>query len=287
MENRKFCIFILSYKRPNSIYTLKTLEKSNYNGDWYIICGDDDPTINEYINNYGKEKILIFNKEEVAEYTDSCDNFGKKKLCLFARNYCFEIAKQLGYDYFLELDDDYTSFEYRYIQEEKLKVMKVEEFDYIVEIMLDFLQQSNATAVAFAQGGDFIGGAKNGFVAKNRVKRKCMNSWFCCTNKPFKFLGSMNDDVNTYITLGNKGQLFFTIADVSLVQPPTQSVSGGMSDEYGDSGTYLKSFYSVMLCPSFVKVSAMGDKYFRIHHKVNWNKAVPKIISSKYQKFNE
>ena len=56
-----------------------------------------------------------------------------------------------------------------------------------------------------------------------------------------------------------------------------------MSEMYQDQGTYVKSFYSVMYNPSSVKVGLMGAVNKRLHHKVNWNKSVPKIIDSKYR----
>jgi len=39
--------------------------------------------------------------------------------------------------------------------------------------------------------------------------------------------------------------------------------------------------------PSCVQIGAMGDprgSEYRIHHKINWNKAVPKIIAEKHRK---
>ena len=71
---------------------------------------------------------------------------------------------------------------------------------------------------------------------------------------------------------------------VSLKQKNTQTTKGGMTDEYLDNGTYIKSFYSVMTSPSFVKIYGMETNNTRIHHRVDWNNAVPKIISSKYKK---
>ena len=38
--------------------------------------------------------------------------------------------------------------------------------------------------------------------------------FFCKTDRPFKFVGRMNDDVNTYVSLGDKGNLFFTVVDI-------------------------------------------------------------------------
>ena len=279
-----FCVFILSYKRANNMYTIDSLKNSNYSGKYFIVLGNDDPTISEYVEKYGRENILIFDKERQASVVDTCDNFNRRKVILYARNYCFDIAKSLGYKYFLQLDDDYTGFEYRYEEEYKFKILKVEEFDKLVDIMIDFLEETNAYTVAFGQGGDFIGG-KDSSLAKAKIKRKAMNSFFCSTERPFKFFGSINEDVNTYCKLGSQGKLFMTIRDVSLKQKNTQSTKGGMTDEYLDNGTYIKSFYSIITNPSCVKIFGMETTNSRIHHRVNWNTAVPKILSDRYKKY--
>ena len=97
----------------------------------------------------------------------------------------------------------------------------------------------------------------------------------------------MNEDVTTYITLGSRGYLFFTVADVSIDQLSTQSLSGGMSDEYLTFGTYTKTFYTILSCPSCVKMYIVGVTNKRFHHVIDWDKAVPKIISDKYKKKGE
>jgi hypothetical protein len=71
---------------------------------------------------------------------------------------------------------------------------------------------------------------------------------------------------------------------VSLTQKQTQSNSGGMTDLYLDSGTYVKSFYSVMYAPSCVKVKAMGQTNKRLHHEVDWSAAAPCIVKAEYSK---
>jgi hypothetical protein len=111
-----------------------------------------------------------------------------------------------------------------------------------------------------------------------------MNTLFCKTNRRFDFVGRMNDDVNTYCTLGNRGDLFLSIAAVDIVQIPTQANSGGLSEAYLETGTFTKSFYSVMGSPSFVSIQAMGPAHSRLHHIVDWETAVPKIISDKFKK---
>lgn len=276
-----FAIFIMSYNRPKNISTLHTLSKANYTGLYYIIISDDDPQIDVYKSLY-KDKLHIFNKDEVEKSLDTYDNNGSKACILYARNYCFTLARKLKLKYFLEFDDDYIELAYRYPLDNKLKICNIKEFDKIVDIFIDFLNDTNATSVAFAQHGDFIGGVQNDFI-KNRIKRKAMNSFFCRTDKPFQFIGRINEDVNTYVKLGSIGELFLTVCDVSLKQKHTQQNKGGMTDTYED-GTYLKSFYTVLANPNCTTINIMGDKHLRLHHRINWNYAVPKIISNKYKK---
>lgn len=171
-----FAIFIMSYNRAENIATLRTLEKANYTGKYYIIISDDDPQIEKYKEIY-KEKLYIFNKDEIEPMFDTYDNGGSKSCIIYARNYCFLLAKELGLKYFLQFDDDYIELAYRYPKDGKLKICNIKEFDKIVDITIDFLEDTGALTVAFAQHGDFIGGLNNDFLT-TRVKRKAMNSFF-------------------------------------------------------------------------------------------------------------
>ena len=114
-----------------------------------------------------------------------------------------------------------------------------------------------------------------------------MNTFFCDVEKPFQFLGRINEDVNTYTRLGSTGWLGLTVTDGQINQKQTQKNKGGMSTVYLDSGTYLKSFYSVMGMPSAVRIQEMGDKNKRIHHAVEWESCVPMILNEQYKKRSE
>lgn len=281
MEIKNFAVFILSHGRAKNVKTLKALKESNYTGETIIICDDEDDQIEDY-KKLGK-KIIIFSKEKAMQSTDTIDNFKDKRLVVYARNVCHEIAKKLELDYFLVLDDDYTSICLRYIKDNKLKAKKVENADKLFDAMCRFLEVSNALTVAMSQAGDFIGGAKNGNIEK-KISRKAMNSFFCKTTRPFTFLGSTNEDVNCYITYGMQGKLLFTIYMPSIIQTMTQSNPGGLTDIYLDNGTYVKSFYSVICQPSCAKVAIMNTKNARIHHKILWNNCCPKIINEEWKK---
>lgn len=79
-------------------------------------------------------------------------------------NESFRIARDLGLKYFLMLDDDYSDFLFRFPEGKKLasKTPRGKTLERIFEAMLGFLDASGAATVAFAQGGDFIGGLRAG-----------------------------------------------------------------------------------------------------------------------------
>lgn len=280
MNNRKYAVFILSFGRADRVYTYETLKKYGYKGDIVIICSDDDKQLAEYKRRF--KNVYVFNKKDALKHFDIGDNFDDLRVVVFARNMCFKIAQEFGYDYFVEMDDDYTDIMARYEENGQLKKRYIEA-NKLFESYFKFLDNSRATCVALAQGGDFIGGLKGG-AFKRGYSRKLMNVYFCDVKKPFKFFGRLNEDTTTYSFLGLQGVLFITPFFVMIVQKETQSNAGGLTEIYRERGTFFKTFYSVMYCPSAVKVSLMGVSSVRVHHTVHWNNCVPKIISEELKK---
>lgn len=274
-----FAIFILSHGRADNCVTVKTLQRVGYKGRIYILIDNEDKEQELYKCNFGAENIIVFNKEEAIKRYNGMSNFYKKNVILWARNEAQRIAREKGLRYILELDDDYTSFQWRYENEkgEKLKIKECKNFDRICEIMLKFLKcDARIKTVALAQGGDFIGGIQNKML--NSLKRKAMNSFFIDVNNPVDFLGEINEDVNTYVNSGNIGDLFFTVPNPMLTQKQTQKTKNGMTETYKQDGTYVKSFYTVMLNPSSVKIRLMGDKEKRLHHSISDRYTYPRIM---------
>ncbi len=282
MLNYNFAAFILTHGRPDNLITLKSLERVNYTGRVIIVIDNEDSSADRYKELYG-DAVYEFDKADVATRMDEGDNFGDRRSIVYARNACFEIAKELGIDYFIQLDDDYTCLQYRLGSEGYFVrgAPWIKDFDHIMNAMVEFIATTPVHTVAMAQGGDFIGGTKG----KPHVKRKAMNSFVCSTHKPFKFVGRINEDVNTYTSVAGRGTLFLTHMGISLNQKQTQTNSGGMTDIYMASGTYVKSFYSVMYNPSSVKVGVLSDRGNpRLHHSVNWRCTVPQILEEKYKR---
>lgn len=283
MENN-FAVFILTHGRPDNVKTFTTLKRCGYTGKIYFIVDNEDKTIERYYKNFGVENVKVFDKKAMADKVDEGNNFDERRTITHARNACFEIAKELGLKYFIQLDDDYTSFDYRLAFEGNKSVPPIKNLNSCFDKLIRYFSSSNFSSIAFSQGGDFIGGMDNGKGLYRFSKRKCMNSFLCSTDRQFQFIGAMNEDVNTYTTIGNRGNLFMTIPFVSLTQTATQSQNSGISDMYLKYGTYCKAFTTVMMHPSGVKVSMMNTNNVRLHHLIKWNNTTPMIIDEKFKK---
>lgn len=284
MDNN-FAVFILTHGRPDNVKTLQTLKKCGYTGAIYLIVDNEDKTLDTYLRKYGDNMVKVFDKKAMADSIDEGNNFDNRKVIIHARNACFYIAKELSLQYFIQLDDDYTSFRYRFIDGKYMTSGYAKNLDRYFQMYLDFFKSTNCTSIAFAQGGDFIGGEGCGMISNYKHNaRKCMNSFICSVDRHFQFFGSINEDVNTYTTLGSRGHLFLTLPFIGLEQAPTQSQKGGMTDAYLGSGTYVKSFHSVLYHPSSIQVSMMGFTTNRLHHRVKWVNTTPMILDNKYKK---
>ncbi len=285
---RDFAVFILTNGRPGRVFTYDVVRRCGYTGEIYLLVDDLDATKDQYISRY-QDKVIVFNKRDAAKLSDQGDNFEDLRAIIYARNASFEIAKKLGIKYFMQLDDDYTGFYYRFDNNLNFistgQKSQIASMDRVIGLMLDFYKSvPRIASIAFAQGGDFLGGHGGSFSQSTWLKRKCMNSFLCSTERPFKFIGRVNEDVNSYTRLGSSGILFFTFGQVYLNQKQTQSNSGGMTEMYLSSGTYVKSFYSVMYHPSSVVVRLMKSRNPRLHHSVKWKYTVPKILDEKLRK---
>lgn len=281
---KDFAAFILTHGRPDSQDTYDSLRREGYTGPIYLIIDDIDSSGPKYKEKYG-EQVIVFDKKAWAKRFDTGNNFNNLNVCAYARNACWEIAKKLKIKYFIQLDDDYWHFHYKFDQTQTFRTNPVrycKDLNGTFSAMLEFWKQSGAASIALAQEGDFV------FSSGHHIylRRKCMNSWICGVDRPFIWTGTMNEDVTTYVINGSRGLLFFTMNQIAIQQPPTQTQGGGMTDIYKAQGTYVKSFYTVMYHPSSVKIGRIRGKSgeFRIHHNVKWVNTVPKIIRENLKK---
>lgn len=281
--NDDFAVFILTHGRADNQITLKTLQKAQYDGRLYFLIDDEDEQQERYKELYG-DSVIVFNKAEQEGTFDIMDNFKGRNVVVFARNVLNDIAKSLGIRYYMVLDDDYNRLEF-IAYDAKTVIQKRHEIaniNKVISAMLEYFIDTPFTCIAMCQGGDLIGGRASSVWTQH--KRKVMNSFLCSTDRPFQFMGRINEDTNTYVALGAKGHIFATIPELVLHQRETQGNPGGLTEFYLETGTYYKSFYTVMLQPSSVHCSLMGQTNPRLHHRIKWVNTVPMIIREEYRK---
>lgn len=277
-----FAAFILTHGRPDNQITLQSLRRYGYTGRVYLVIDDEDETGPEYHERYG-DAVLTFSKDEIGATFDQYDNSPDRRSIVWARNACWQLARDVGARYFIQLDDDYTALLYRRPGKRDGVLgyhgWVIRSLDAVLSAMAEFVEETPAHALCMSQGGDHFGGWAKPFAPRPCLTRKAMNSFVLDAERPFVFSGRINEDVNTYVGLGGLGYLFFTYTRLQLNQVESQSSEGGMTDVYLDSGTYVKSMFTVLVAPSCVRVGMMGRTSRRLHHQVSWRHAVPKILA--------
>lgn len=274
-------IYILSYNRANSNHTYKLLKKLDYPiNDIFVVVADDDPQIETYKKIHG-DFLLTFSRDALINRYDAMTNNPKRNVVYYIRNHIYELAKKNNHKRFLMLDDDYYLIYTNKFLSQDLRSVYIRNRKMFIDILDTYFELLDADEriklIAFAQSGEMMGDQRSHM--PNMFRRKAMNFFFCDSDKPVEFVGELNEDVNAYVLHGSVGDIFLTPFYVILKQKPTQYQAGGLTEAYLDVGTYRKSYYSVMLKPSAVRLSKIGYTNIRVHHNVAYNYLVPKIIS--------
>lgn len=279
-----FVALILTHGRANNVETYRQARLRGYTGKIVLVLDDEDEQIPKYQAIYGEENCFVFNKRKYIESSDAIVS-GDTRCILYARNAAFDIARELGYRYFIELDDDYCGFSWKFDNHGRYRQRIICNLDFVWRRMLEYMISVPCmVSICMAQGGDFIGGNGNKKTSAITPMRKAMNTFICDVERRFEFKGRYNDDVNTYTKLSQMGMLFMSLNQVMINPAETQKNKGGMTEVYRTDGTFQKSFMSVIVSPSSVKLAMMGRKNMRLHHNVEWRYTAPMIVAEKWRK---
>lgn len=281
MKSKDFAVFILSHGRADTITTYKALRDGGYTGRTYVVIDNEDDQEDLYRQKFGDD-IIQFDKRDYLEKTDLGDLDTDRRIGVFARNFIQDEAKRLGYKFHLQLDDDVHGFTYRFAQGKVLRALHCSHLDEVFSGMVEYMKETPITSLSFALSAYNMGGVDGSI--KEGMTRKTMTTFLMRADDLQYFHMRMNDDITTSLINGMRGKLYYSYLPIEVEVDKTQVKAGGMTDIYQKNGTYRKSFYSVICCPSCVKVSAMGITDYRIHHTISWNNAVPKLLSERWCK---
>lgn len=280
--SKRFAIFILSHGRADTISTYRALRGYGYTGDMFVVIDNEDDQEQEYRDKFGDD-IIQFDKRDYVLKTDLGDLDDDRRIGVLARNFIQDKAKELGYKYHLQLDDDIFGFEFRYETEDgKMRCKKAKCMDKILSAYCDYMDETPITALSFSIGSYFVGGDNR--MWRNKMIPKTMTTFLMRADDVRYFNMRMNDDITTSALNFSRGNMYFTIMWLMCVVAGTQAQKGGMTDIYQNAGTYRKAFYTVMSLPSCSKIFFIGPKFKRLHHQIIWENCVPKILSERYKK---
>lgn len=283
-KNKRFAIFILSHGRAETISTYDALRAHGYSGDMYVVIDNEDDQEQIYRDKFGKD-IIQFDKRDYLVKTDTGDLDTNRKVGVFARNFIQDCAKEMGYQFHLQLDDDIHGFSWRYLDEKgRLRCKKLKNMDSVFSAMCDYLESTPITSLSFGLAMYYAGGAEAG-TWKQQLIHKTMTTFMMRQDDVQYFHMRMNDDITTSALNTSRGKLYYTYMPIMLEVDGTQVQKGGMTEIYQDNGTYRKSFYSVMALPSCAKISQMGVSDMRVHHQISWNNCAPKVLNERYRKW--
>ena len=278
--NNDFAVFILSNGRPNKVKTIDALRNIGYNGSVFIVCDNEDVTLQQYKDKYG-ESIIVFNKKQYAEITDTMTNSGNVKSVVFARNAVQDIAKQMGLDCFAVADDDIDGIKIRKNCDGKLVARKIKKGNLLFKDLCKILKSSKCVyAVGIASDGSYIGGVDGRYQKGLDIGRA--NQFFIHqVSKQVEYKGISNEDEIAYSKYSELGKLFVEVMDISKSSPERGTNLGGLNEMYKSMNSYTINFYSIISRPDCIKLALKNDEYKLIK---KWEYAVPKILNERYKR---
>lgn len=273
-------IYIISKGRPQCA-TARCLTRMDYPGDWFIVCGNNDKTIPQYIERWGKEKVLIFDWFEEVKTTDFRDNLGVEKYSSGAspvRNATMRISRDKGELRHWQFEDDYPGFvRFNNKTKSNLRIASGDILEKELYKIASYGYSASLGNVGFQPASTAF--PEQSFLYSKRV--------FNAHNLPstddlfVRWCGRMNDDTINAIDVIKKGQFEISFQYLSMNTYQTQTETGGNTDLYQDNGTVLKTAYAICASPLSVKLTV---KFGRYHHQNSWEKISPKLINEKYDK---
>lgn len=269
-------VYIISKGRPQC-HTARTLERIEYPGEWFIVCGNNDETLEDYLRIWGQERVLVFDWYEQVKATDAMDGFGFDDMASGAcpvRNAAAELSRMRGERRHWQLDDDYTGFQVFDGKTGKRPRCGGEQLAEAMERIARFADECGLANCGFPPSTIETDGD---------MALTCGKRVFNAHNLPSggelfeQWRGRLNDDLINAINVWRHGKVELTLKCLAMNMPKTQSEGGGLTELYKAEGTVRKTAYAIMAAPGQVK---LVERFGRYHHKADWRHIAPKIIAS-------
>ncbi len=272
-------VYIMSKGRPNCV-TARMLSDINYPGEWFIVCGDNDETYPEYVKNWGKDKVLLFDWAKKVQETDLLDPFGvenKPSGAAPARNAIHDISHSRGEKRHWQFDDDISIFyDIDDFTSKKIRIEDGRRLFKLLERVARFGEEADLADVGVSGATLFV---------DKESKWKADKQVFVCHNlrsddRFIPWRGRMADDLVQAIDTAHTGRgiqlsiKYFGYAYASSAKNP-----GGNTDLYNSEGYIRKAGYTTLVDPLScrVRIDDRGP-----HVQMNYPTA--KIINERFKR---
>lgn len=279
-----FAVFICTHGRPSTQYTRDSLIRCGYTGKIYLVLDDTDPTIQQYIDIYGTDSLVVFDKNHYinSDKYDNGTNAPKFKCIVYAKRAVEDIAKSMGYNHFAIADDDMTDFTIRFPTDEKLATYKIHDLDSILDIYCD-IACGPVAGVGFGYITSYLVG-KSAFEYPSLSSRKLPYQFVIRNGKiPVIWESWFAEDDITELQSSYIGNIWLSIPHIKQVTKTIGDISGegGMADIYKQNDTFKLNFNILKCCPQRTYFTYRKGKPV-ISRKTD--SCFPKLISDVYRK---
>lgn len=250
--------YIVSKGRWESRHTSKVLERL---GVSYLIIVEEQEYI-KYCRFIDKKKIIVLDKKYQDDY-DTFDDLSdqKSKGPGPARNFAWDHAVSLGFDYHWVADDNIYGF-FRFNKNLKVPVAD----GTIFRCMEDFVRRYEN--VDMAGPNYFMFAARKTKTRPFILNTRIYSCNFIKNNSRFRWRGRYNEDTDLSLRMLKAGRCTVLFNAFLQDKAMTQTIAGGNTKEfYEKEGTLAKSKMLVDMHPD---VSRLAWRWGRPHHFVDY-----------------
>lgn len=276
-------VYIKTHCRPDKQLTYQTLRRCGYTGEIVFVVDDEDKTVRQLESNVSNDKrvqIKIFCKEEMVQKIDCGTNNPKRNVNLYAWCACEEIHRVFRRDeIFVMADDDITDFRFRYLEDGKMKSVKItQNMDNILDYLSEFMVKNNVTALSSGIPQMYFNKDLDATTCNCRVPYN-----FVMRNTLFEmnWKAEFQEEIITSIESSNRGEYIMAFPMIQHTIMPLGKEAGGMHDAYASDESFKLSQYGHIWHPTAEVPMLYKGKWIT---SIKREKAFPKLISSSCKK---
>lgn len=281
MKNNEIDIFIPSYHRPHNNKTADFFIRNGYDPKKiHVILDSEADDIAEYeqeakINGF---QLHIFDMAEARARYDYVHRPSKSRRSAGqARNMFYDIAKGLGIDFYVVIDDDTNDYQLRPFGK-YIRLANMNDIDRTFVLIKEMMQKRHIGLFGLSQTGEMFESEDT-----KQLRNKVMNTTFVNTKYIYRGeRGVQDDDTSQFVTIQNDGYFTGSLrSGIILHQTASATATGGLTELYNECKLLNKALVCVIQFPSAIIAEKQFMNGGRLHHRINARYLIPKIMKGK------